>query len=225
MESERLKKYDCYVEKNTEIGKWQTKYQLSNGLVKVEKTYWGKQLRAQREFEYDEFGNQTREIETYNINDGKVNKVSVNQLTYKDSNLIRRETDDGLVETYSDFNQFGKPKVIDRSGEFGFWPFKEILEYDKNGNIIKSVECSYNLDDKSKIEKAITHYKYNSKGNIVQIHREFRPKKEFPIRMAGGPHEYEYEYYRYVYNKDGLWTKKFKMVNGKEYLVAKRKYR
>ena len=43
--------------------------------------------------------------------------------------------------------------------------------------------------------------------------------------MTGGPPKYEFEYFRYNYNENGLWTKKFKTVNGKEYLVAKRKYK
>ena len=107
------------------------------------------------------------------------------------------------------------------------WPHKELIEYDKKGNVIKSIEFSIyeDLNGKTINKKAITNYKYDDRNNVIEIHREYEPKKEFPISITGGPFLYEYEYFRYKYNINGLWTKKYKTVNGKEYLVAKRKYK
>ena len=81
------------------------------------------------------------------------------------------------------------------------------------------------MNGKTVNEKATTYYKYDDRNNVIEIHREYLPKQEFPIIMIGGPAKYEFEYFRYKYNKNGLWSKKYKTVNGMEYVVAKRKYK
>ena len=150
-------------------------------------------------------------------------------MEYNDSLLVRKTFDFGMTEKYSDFNELGKPKLIERIEKWDFkaWPYKEMIKYDKKGNIIKSTEfytCE-DLNGKTVSEKTTTHYKYDNQNNVIEIQREYDPKQEFPIIMIGGPAKYEFEYFRYKYNKNGLWTKKYKTVNGKEYLVAKRKYK
>ncbi|MGB5419563.1 hypothetical protein, partial [Algibacter sp.] len=111
--------------------------------------------------------------------------------------------------------------------EFNAFPYKELIEYNIKGNIIKTIEFSIYEDLKGKTihEKATTHFKYDKWNNVIEIHREFEPKQEFPIIIIGGPAKYEFEYFRYKYNKNGLWTKKYKTVDAKEILVAKRKYK
>ncbi|WP_223033723.1 hypothetical protein [Hanstruepera marina] len=228
-ETELLKDYHFYVEHNIEMGKWNTKYYLDNGLISVQESYWRNELRNRTEFEYDRFGNVEREINTYNINDGKRNNISNFILEYKDSLLISKEFRFGVIEKYSNFNDLGKPQKIIRidSSKFTLRPNKELIEYDKNGNIIKTTEFSSyeDFDGKTINETATTYYKYNNENNVIEIHREFEPKQEFPIHMTGGPSKYEFEYFRYKYNRSGLWTKKYKSVEGKEILVAKRKYK
>ena len=228
-ESEFLKNYEFYVEKNIEMGKWSTKFYLINGLVSVRENYWKNELRSQTEFEYDRFGNVERETNTFDINEGQINNISNIKLEYNDSLLVRMTFDFGMTEIYSDFNELGKPKLIERIEESDFkaWPYKELKEYDKKGNIIKSTEFSIyeDLNGKTVNKKATTYYKYDNRNNVIEIHREYEPKQKFPIIMIGGPSLYEYEHFKYKFNKDGLWTRKFKTVNGKEYLVAKRKYK
>ncbi|SFN69875.1 hypothetical protein SAMN04487989_102502 [Bizionia echini] len=228
-ENELLKNYDFYVEKNIEMGKWNKKFYLKNGLVVIYESYWKNELRSRTEFKYDQFGNVEREINTFDINEGKVNDTSNFKLEYNDSLLISKEFNFGVTEKYSDFNEQGKAQKITRidSSKFTLLPYKELIEYDKNGNIIKTTELSSyeDLDGKTITETATTYYKYNDRNNVIEIHREFEPKQEFPIHMTGGPAKYEFEYFRYKYNKNGLWTKKYKTVNGKEYLIAKRKYK
>ncbi|GAL73415.1 hypothetical protein [Jejuia pallidilutea] len=211
------------------MGKWNTKFYLSNGLISVRENYWKNKLRSRTEFEYDRFGNVVREINTYNINDGNVNSIDTIKLEYKDSLLIGRVFSYGY-EKYSDFTELGKPKLIEKKDEVLLKAFsKEKIEYDEKGNIIKSTEFTDYKDSpvspKPENEKCIITYKYDDRNNVVEIHREYEPKQEFPIPITGGPFLYEYEYFRYKYNKNGLWTKKYKTVNGKEYLIAKRKYK
>ncbi len=228
-ESELLKNYEFYVEKNVEMGKWSTKFYLINGLVSVRENYWKNELRNRTEFEYDRFGNAERETNTFDINEGQINDISNLKLEYKDSLLVRKKFDFGMTEKYSDFNELGKPKLIERIEESDFkaWPYKELIEYDEKGNVIKSTEFNTkeDLNGKTVNEKAITNYKYDYRNNVIEIQREYEPKQEFPIIIIGGPSLYEFEFYRYNYNKNGLWTKKYKTVNGMEYLVAKRKYK
>ena len=228
-ETKLLKSYGTYVEKNIEMGKWRNIYYLENGLVTAVENYWKNELRSRTEFKYDQFNNVEREINTFDINEGKINDISILKLEYNDSLLVRKTFDFGMTEKYSDFNELGKPKLIERSEESDLkpWPYKELMEYDKKGNIIKSTEFSthQDLNGKTVNEKATTYYKYDDRNNVIEIHREYLPKQEFPIIMIGGPAKYEFEYFRYKYNKNGLWTKKYKTVNGMEYLVAKRKYK
>jgi len=226
---ELLNEYNFYIEKNIEMGKWSKKIYLKNGLPVIEESYWKKELRHRTEFEYDKHNNIKKETETFEINEGKVNNVSDIKLRYDNGLLTHREYNYGLREKYSDFNELGKPKVIERieESDFKIWPNKELIEYDNQGNITKSTEYSTyeDLNGKTINEIATTYYKYDDKKNVIGINREFEPKQEFPIIITGGPSMYEYEYYRYKYNKNGLWTKKYKTVNGKEYLVALRKYK
>ena len=219
-----LKNYSQYVHKFEPKSCWKYVFEIKNGLVVKQENYCKNKLTYRAEFEYDEFDNVKRETETYNINDGEVNNVSETKLKYNEGILIRREFSYGIIEEYSDFNEYGQPKLVKRMDEHKIWPYKETFEYDENGNITKHIQySSYSYSDQPN-EKATTHFEYDSLNNVVALHREFEPKREFPLQMTG-PFKYEYEYFRYVYNDLGLWTKKFKTANGKEYLVAKRKYK
>ena len=225
---ELLNEYNFYIEKNIEMGKWSKKIYLKNGLPEIEESYWKKELRHRTEFEYDEHNNIKKETETFEINESKVNNVSDINLRYDNGLLTQREYNYGLREKYSNFNRCGKPKLIEREEEnLKTLPYIEILAYDKICNVIKSTEFSIykDLNGKTMREKATTHFKYDKWNNVIGIHREHEPEQDFPIIMTGGPPKYEFEYFRYNYNKNGLWTRKFKTVNGKEYLVAKRKYK
>ncbi len=226
-EIELLKSYNFYVEKNIEMEKWSNRYYLKNGLVTVGESYWKNELRSRTEFKYDHFNNVECEINTFDINEGKVNRVTKIKLKYENGLLISKEFDYGLTEKYSDFTEYGKPRLIERTDEYKIWPYKETFKYDENGNIIKSIvfRTYTDLKDKTVNEKVTTYFKYDKWNNVIEIHLEFEPKQEFPIIMVGGPAKNEFEYFRYKYNKNGLWTKKYKTVNGKEYLIAKRKYK
>ena len=143
--------------------------------------------------------------------------------------LVRKEFSFGKTEKYSDFNELGKPKLIETEELISLKPdTKELIAYDTAGNIIKStlliIYQNSDISPKPENEKSITNYKYDNHNNVIEIHRAYEPKQKFPIQIPGEPALYEYEYYRYEYNKRGLWTKKYKTVNGEEYLVVKRRY-
>jgi hypothetical protein len=224
---EQLKQYNSYTHKIEPKSCWKYVYELKNGLIVKQENYCKRELMNRVEFEYDRFGNVERETNTFNINEGQINDISNLKLEYKDSLLIRKKFNYRMTEKYSDFNEFGKPKLIERiqESDVKIWPFKELIEYDNNGNIIKKTKFNFDLNNQEKIEKSITFFKYDNRNNVIEIHREYEPKQKFPIIMVGGPAKYEFEYYRYKYNKNGLWIKKYKTVNGMEYLIAKRKYK
>ena len=67
-------------------------------------------------------------------------------------------------------------------------------------------------------------YEYNSQNNITSLNRHFKFPVRFPIIFVGGRSHYENEKFRYEYNKDGLWTKKYWIINEKEILIEKRKF-
>ena len=66
------------------------------------------------------------------------------------------------------------------------------------------------------MQEETTRYRYDKYNNVVRLHRSNDQEWKYPITVTGGPAQYEYETFRYVYNRDGLWNKKFKTVDGKE---------
>ncbi len=223
-----LKDYDFYIEKNLEMGNWWTKNFLDDGLITMQETYLGNELRSRMEFKYDKRKNLIKKIQTFDVSDVNENDTLNIILTYKDSLLICKEYDNGMTEMYSDFTKFGKPRLLERVEDldFKFWPYKETYIYDNEGNISKSqVFETYTLNDSIVNQIETTHYEYDGFQNIIKIFREYEPRREFPIIITGGPYLFENEYFKYKYNEVGLWTKKFKIVEGKEYLIAKRIYK
>ncbi|MGO4920902.1 hypothetical protein [Maribacter spongiicola] len=224
-ETEDLKKYDSYLVKNLEMGKWKTKSFLKNGLVTVKEVYYKKELRSKWKYFYDENQNEKLSIRTFDINQGIINDTIEIELLYFQDSLLVQKHSLGTIEKYSDFNKFDKPRILERTQEFGFLPYKEIFEYDANGD--RSKEMAYsefrNTKDSLVQELEINRYRYDSNNNVIEVIREYIPEKTFPIPITGGPSLFAIEKFRFVYNKDGLWTKKYKTVNGVEKLILKRK--
>ena len=69
-------------------------------------------------------------------------------LEYNDSLLISKGFSFGMTEKYFDFNESGKPKLIERNEQTNLqaFPYKEIIEYDKKDNVTKSTELSISVD-------------------------------------------------------------------------------
>tara|TARA_R110002051_G_scaffold255120_2_gene314192 strand:+ start:22268 stop:23014 length:747 start_codon:yes stop_codon:yes gene_type:complete len=223
-ELDGLKKYNSYIIKHLESGKWSTKCDLINGLVTNIESYYKRELRSRRIYEYDKYKNKIREIRTFDINEGVINDTMEIKLIYIHDSLVAEKHTLGTIEKFSDFNEFGKPKMLERTEEFGFSPFIELFEYDKAGNVSKEIAHTEfkNAHEIIVRETETNFYTYDLRHNVIEIRRKYSPKKTFPIPITGGPALYEIENFRYVYNKYGLWTKKYKTVEGTEKLIARR---
>ncbi|WP_158977404.1 hypothetical protein [Cellulophaga sp. L1A9] len=225
-EIDGLKKYRAYTEKNLESNHWVSKFTLTDGLISSRESYFKGEKRSRNEFEYDKYGNKIMEIRTFDINEGFIRDTVRIDLTYVKDSLLTERKQLGMLEKYSDFNAQGKPKILERTDViFDFHTEKELYEYDKHGNISKITTYSETKKDDKTIEKQteILSYLYDNRGNEIEIRRVYSPEREFPIYMLGGPSLHPIENYRYVYNKNGVWTKKFKIIDGKEKLIRKRK--
>jgi len=219
-DADKLKNYVSYTEENYGSGGWSKRRTINKkGFVRIEENYLNKKLRSRFEYYYDEYDNRSKEIQTFDPNDGVVSEEFNYELVVNSNGYISKN----FMGIYSDFTELGKPQVVVSEHWMGF---KEEYEYDVKGNITKWVFYSRLIDSDNKeyIRKQTTLYSYDKYNNVIRLYRSNDPKEEFPMLMIGGPAKYEYEKFRYVYNKDGLWKKKFKAIEGKEYLVKKRKY-
>ena len=234
LERELLKDYDYFIETNLEKGEF-TKYYLSNGLVTVKEIYRNNELQRRIELEYDEYNNVNTETETYNIKKGKVNKVLYKWKVYTNSEFYGSLETDIQVEENKPFDQMynywkvrqQEPNIL-WSGETFSFPASDIWhEFDENNNVIElNTSTIYDNGDGTVTRvSSVTNFKYDDMNNLIEIHREYKPKREFPIEYKEGQFLYEYEYFRYTYNDKGLWTKKYKTVNGEENLIAEREYK
>jgi hypothetical protein len=233
--AEKLKGYKNVIVKHCKsYGDWWYSYKLENGLQVEQRNFSGKIQTLVQEIIYDKNKNILFEISSFNINDGfKLDTVSSYKYKYDELNrLVEKRFVFGMVEKFSDFNEFSKPKRIERFNDNGetlyFWPISENLEYDAYGNLIKEskIEIDYpesKNDTVKKYKLETNFYKYDTYGNIVEIRRQY-PEQEFPIILSGGFPLYELEKFRYKYNKEKIWTKKYWIVNGKEMLIQRRKF-
>ena len=225
---EQLEEYHSYSYKFESESCWKYQFVIVNGLVVKQKNYCVNKLRYEAEFIYDQHGNVVKEVQVLRIQNGNRPDTISYTLKYDGSKLIQKKSDSGLTENYLEFSELNKPRIIERTeiSQLSSLSSREVLEYDTRGNIIRSTEISLFqvAQEKATYEKTITSFKYDSHNNVTEIHREFDPKREFPIPITGGPSLYEIEYFRYKYNKKGLWTKKYKTVEGREKLIAKRRF-
>jgi len=127
-------------------------------------------------------------------------------------------------DRYSNFNSLGLPQVIEKSCDKfdSISGFKEELKYNLIGKIIERKIYS-------KINREISietlKYDYDTVGNVIEISRSNKPKVPYPIFVAGGLPIYENEKFKYVYNKHGIWIRKYTIVDGKVIVTEKRKFK
>ena len=247
-EREALKKYKSYKETNIEGGRFRQSrtITLSNGLIYQEKICfrYKKKHCLYSKYIHDNNGNVIGNIEYDKVTKTFKDTILYNPKYDKKGRLIQTRLN-CIILKYANFNEQDQIQRIEKEFDStcsglkpNINPYKVEYVYDKNGKIIQMLQHSLTgwKDAKGRVtdekkEKETTYFSYNTNGNVVSIKREYDPKQEFPIQIykghvGGGMYEiYEKETFRYVYNKDGLWIKKFKKVNGKESLVAKRSYK
>lgn len=195
-EIENLKKYDNYEHITNPKSKhhWTYKYELKNGRYSKFETYDSKELAFKQKFIYDSINKLKYSISLYNRNDGHIS--------------------DTLIETESEiYDTFSVEKKHDS--------FNNIIE---EKFIMKYQEVDSLNNEKEVIQIETISYKYDKLNNIIELNRSFNIPIEFPIVCGGGRSHYQNEKFRYIYNKNGLWTKKYWIINGKEFFIEKRKF-
>ncbi|NQY27948.1 MAG: hypothetical protein HRT69_00580 [Flavobacteriaceae bacterium] len=225
-DADKLKKYVSCTEKDHDSWGWTKKHFFNDeGFIIKEENYSNdNKLRSRYEYYYDEYGNQYKEINTFNSNDGVLNHEYDYKLVVDSIGVIIQRGSGDFMKIYSNFTELGKPRLV--VNKFSVGVDKKIYEYDVNGNIVKYIYHSVWTDMDEKVQKSTEsiQYRYDSYNNVIRLYRSNDQKWEYPMIITGGPSHYEHEKFRYVYNRDGLWKKKFKTVEGKEYLIKKRKY-
>lgn len=165
---------------------------------------------------YDTLNNIQHTIELFNRDEG-----------YKNDSIVKKEIDlvaNRINEIYTNKEIIKKDGNYNSEGNLITYDdsifVKYEYKYDSLNNIIE--EKIYEYPEKTKTE-TIT-YKYDKFNNIIELNRKFNYPVEFPIIYIGGIPHYKKENFRYIYNKDGVWIKKYSNVEGKETLIERRKF-
>ena len=224
--NEKLKNYKSVNEYYFSSGKksqYHTKYNLENGRIQSIESYRKSTLTRKVIYLHDN-ENVKFEITTYDFNVGKLHDTITFTYTYNaNKQLIEKRASYGMIEQYSNFNEQNLPEKIIRPTKFdSITGYKEILTYNSTGKLIQQTISSM-LEKVENIE--INQYKYDDVGNMIETKRAYSPNLEFPIIMTGGRALHELERFRYVYNEKGLWTEQYITINGKEFLLERRKFK
>lgn len=221
-----LKKYDS-VEIIDYYGKkktgWSKKISLKNGYINSVQNFNKSYLTYYTEYYYDKRNDLNFEIVKFDSNKGKTNDTINYSYVYNDKNqLIEKRT--LIKEFFSNFNAQNLPQTIEtgKTALDSLLGYRNELIYDFKGNLIEEKVFS-KIDNQIKIET--TKYKYDGHNNVIELNRSSLPKNEYPIIMAGGLPQFENEKFRYVYNKSNLWIEKYWIVENKEHLIQKRKFK
>lgn len=207
-------KYSSIVDEHVQTN-WITKHFLSNGKLSRKEIYSYKRLMGEMFYLYDTFGNRKFEIKNYDANNGSVNDT-IEHYKYDSEGRLIESNYKGSTTLYSEFNRANLPQKINSSYS------TTDLRYDSRGNILIEITI---LSIGRETDTATIHYEYNQYDDVIALKRSYKPQRNFPIWVYGELPYYEVEHFRYVYNKYGLWIKKYVTLDGDEFLVCRRKYR
>ena len=163
------------------------------------------------------------QISKFEINKGKINDTIKCSYKYNKKNQLVESNFLGK-EYYSDFTELNLPKIIERDKTEldSLSGYRRELVYDSIGNIIEEKEYSKN---EGQIIIDTYQFKYDQFNNVTEINRSSLPVVIYPVIVFGGRDQYQKENFRYVYKENNLWTEKYWIVENKEYLVMKRKFK
>lgn len=238
----KLKNYSYFILKSYHTDKnWSIKYKLLNGYIQEEENYRDDEIKSIQKNIYDRNNNLTYQFLTFKnkFKENKIDTLTEKMFKYDSKNrliefknILRLSftglTTDGVTtELYSDFDQKSNAKTINRSsGDNNYSYNKENREFDSKGNLIKEekIELKYPKNNESPqiLKTETNNYKYDNYNNVVEINRNFEPKKELPYTGLDGLTIYGIENFEYVYNEKGLWLKKYLVVDGKKKLLEER---
>ncbi|WP_264535377.1 hypothetical protein [Flavobacterium sp. N1736] len=224
--NDNLKKYRSVENKkyfNNKKSAFSSRYILEDGKIKEVETFNKSSLVYKSEYNYDLKKNVVSEIIKFNINKGQINDTIKYSYVYNSSNqLIEKKC--LSREYYSNFNSQNLPQTIEfpKTKMDSLTSYKVELLYNSFGAVLEQKVFS-KYEGKSNIE--INNYVYDVFKNVIEVKRKSIPEETYPIIIAGGRSKYKEEKYRYVYNKDNLWIKKYWIIENKEYLIEKRKFK
>lgn len=202
---------------------WSKIITLKEGKIFNIKTFNRNNLTSSVDYFYDNYDNISFEIIRYEIGEGKTNDTLKYSYIYnKKGQLVKRISP--YLQKFSNFNFKNMPQTIeaDTTKFDSIFGFREELKYDENNNIIEKKTYS---KINNTISVSINIFKYNDNNDVIEINRSKTPEIEYPAIIIGGRSQYKIEKFRYVYNTDGLWIEKYWIINNKEYLIQKRKFK
>lgn len=231
-ERELLKKYSSYKlirNPKSKFSNWTYKFELNNGKIKSQENYERDILAYKSIFSYDSINSIEYEIKLYDRNNSyKIDTVSIEQKVFNEKReLIKLLFKGKEVKKYSNHNSNGLPQLEESLVNFDFNKIE--YTYDSKNNITeKKIYTNYfdeiSLKENDSIQIETINFKYNKYNNVIQLKRSFKFPVKFPIIYGGGRSHYESEAFQYEYNKIGLWTKKYWIINGRKLLIEKRKF-
>lgn len=221
VEQELLKKYSSYElikNQKSKYGSWTYKFELDNGKIITQENYERNTLVYKSKISYDSINNIKYEIKLYDRNDGyKIDTVTIEQKIYNNKKeLIQLLHKDESFIRYSNHDLNGFPQLEEYENHLIY--DKREFKYDSKNNIIEEKIYSKYFDEINNKETDSTQietitYEYNLNNDIISLNRQFKFPVKFPIIYGGGRSHYENEKFRYVYNNDDLWTKKYWIIN------------
>lgn len=192
---------------------WSYVYNLKNGKTSSINFYFGDELRTECTFCYDDNSNlkQLKNISnsSQQIVDYKLKYNKSGQLILQNTIHFEYDKKGKLVRKYLD--------VFEAKNSKSGWSEKYI--YDDLGNLSQLVKSTY-VSGLFHID--IENYIYDECKNIIQISRSSIPKRSYPIVIIGGELKNKVDIYKYEYNSDCIWIKKYKIINEKIKLISER---
>ncbi len=195
----------------------------AKGRTQVEKRYRRRQHLATSTYSFTRNGRQAVQTVAFDCNDpGKVRSIYRQYQFAKDSSrtlaeLCYTDTDTLYKIVYNSFDKYNRP-----------------LSYSKRlygrGNYLEDIVVSYqdgkvtswtNSDRLTGIATTCA-YTYNAQGDVISEKRSETPKASSVTSWIDG--QGDYMRWRYAYDKEGRWTKKYKLIEGGEILVESRRY-
>lgn len=217
-ESEKWGSYTSVVENFGSNGQWQYEYILLEGRVDTVNTYFYSEKRGVFKNIYDENFRVKYEVEIKCEDGGcTVDTFLFLNARYDKSGL--RIEDSICRYTYNDRGQLIERFSKNLENSKGMMGWIETVSYDVDGDLQYRKRIQF-TDGKERID--IDTLGFDDCKNVVSIRRGSFPEQQYPILVIGGRNRFQTEHYDYEYNSDCLWTKKYRIVDGKRSLIGER---
>ena len=194
-----------------------------NGRTETEERYKKASHLATNKYWFTKRGQLAVHKVTYDINDPKRIQTFYNKYFYSfDSSKILGEvcftdTDTLYTINYTAFNERNLPVKYTK-----YTHARKVFASDMELVYLNKKVINWKSVEREDGQVTFCKYAYNDRGDIVSEKRSLTPMPpggNLWIDGQGDVLEWKYEY-----NKEGYWTRKFESVNGKYVLIETRKY-